>query len=156
MDSKGKAKVIKEKEIPTGETPKGGETVDSRSGKKDGKKRKRIKKIVYYDSDSSSSSHKDNNGSSIKKTIKQNYSKTSFNYSRIPYNANAYLLSIPFGKHPRFDGEDYSWWRHKMKNNLFSLHPNIWDIVENGMQHVDSDDENYNAIHMQNMIYKNT
>jgi hypothetical protein len=39
--------------------------------------------------------------------------------------------------------------------HLFSLHPSIWDIVENGMQYVDSDDENYNVIHMQEMILKN-
>jgi hypothetical protein len=32
-----------------------------------------------------------------------------------------------------------------MCNRLFSLHPSIWDIVENGMHVVDSDDENYNA-----------
>jgi amino acid transporter len=29
-------------------------------------------------------------------------------------------------------------------------------IVNNGMQCVDSDDENYNDIHMQEMIHKNT
>jgi hypothetical protein len=112
---------------------------------------------VYYDIDASSSSQKDNNNSSsIKKTVKQNYSKTSFNYSRIPYNLNAHLLSIPFGKPPHFDGEYYSWWSHKMRNHLFSFHPSIWDVVENRMQCVDSDDENYNAIHMQEMIHKNT
>jgi hypothetical protein len=36
-----------------------------------------------------------------------------------------------------------------MHNHLFSLHPSIWDIVENGMQCVDSDYENYNDTHMQ-------
>ncbi len=61
MDPKGKGKVTDEKEILSGNTPKGGETVDSGSGKnkKDGKKKKRIKKIVYYDSDASSSSPKE-------------------------------------------------------------------------------------------------
>jgi hypothetical protein len=52
-------------------------------------------------------------------------------------------------------GEDYSWWSHKMCNHLFSLHPSIWDVVENGMHVVDSDDENYIAIYMQEMIHKN-
>jgi hypothetical protein len=58
---------------------------------------KSIKKIVYYDSDASSSSpREDDDSSSIKKkTVKQNYSKTSFNYSCISYNANTHLLSIP-------------------------------------------------------------
>jgi hypothetical protein len=77
--------------------------------KKDGKK-KRIKKIVYYDSDASSSSPRedDDSSSTKKKAVKQNYSKTSFNYSRITYNANAHFLSIALGKPPHFDGEDYS------------------------------------------------
>jgi hypothetical protein len=66
---------------------------------------------VYYDNNASSSSPKeDDDIDSKKKTTKQNYSKTSFNYSRIPYGSNANLLSIPLGKPPHFDGEDYSWW----------------------------------------------
>jgi hypothetical protein len=65
-----------------------------------------------------------------KKTVNQNY---SFDYSRIPLNSNAHLLSIPLGKPPHFDGEDYSFWSHKMRSHLFSLHPSIWEVVENGM-----------------------
>jgi hypothetical protein len=158
MDPKGKGKVTDEKEIPSNKTPKG-ETIDSGSSKKkDGKKKKRINKIVYYDNDTSSSSPRedDKSSSTKKKSVEQNYSKTSFNCYRIPYNANAYLLSIPLGKPPHIDGEDYSWWSHKKRNHLISLHPSIRDIVENGMQCVDSDDENYNAIHAQEMVHKNT
>jgi hypothetical protein len=86
MDPKDKGKITdeKEKEVLSGDTPKGGETVDSGSSKnKKDKKKKRIKKIVYYDNDASSSSLKNNDDDIKKKTIKQNYSKTSFNYSRI-------------------------------------------------------------------------
>jgi hypothetical protein len=72
--------------------------------KRDGKKKRRIKKIIYYDSDASSSSPHDDD-SSKKKTVNQNY---SFDYSRIPFNSSAHLLSIPLGKPPHFDGEDYS------------------------------------------------
>jgi hypothetical protein len=98
---------------------------------KDGKKKKRIKKIVYYNSGTSSSSpREDDDSSSTKKNmVKQNYSKTSFNYFFIPYNSNAHLLSIPLGKSPHFDGEYYSRWSHKMRNHLFSLHPSIWDVI---------------------------
>ena len=39
----------------------------------------------------------DDNSLSKKKTVNQNY---SFDYSRIPYNSNAHLLSIPLGKPP--------------------------------------------------------
>jgi hypothetical protein len=101
-------------------------------------KKRRIKKTIYYDSDASSSSPKydDGDSSSKKNTVNQNY---SFDYSRIPYNSNAHLLSIPLGKPPHFDGEDYSFWSHKMRSHLFSLHPNIWEIIENGM-HFDSTD----------------
>jgi hypothetical protein len=72
---------------------------------------KHIKNILYYDSDASSSSPRgdDDSSSTKKKTIKQNYSKTYFNYSRINYNSNTHLLSITLAKPPHFDGDDYSW-----------------------------------------------
>jgi hypothetical protein len=143
MDPKDKGIVIneKEKETVNNNEPKGEEPINSGS-KKDGKKKRRIKKIVYYDSGDSSSSPKeddDGDSSSKQKTVKQNYSKTSFDYSHFPYNSNAHVLSIPLGKPPHFDGEDYSFWSHKMRNHLFSLHPSIWEIVENGI-HFDSSD----------------
>jgi hypothetical protein len=71
----------------------------------------------------------------LKKLVNQNY---SFDYSRIPFNSNAHLLSIPLGKPPHFDGEDYSFW-------------SIWEIVENGM-HFDSTD---NPVCINEQIHKN-
>jgi hypothetical protein len=113
MDPKGKGIVIddKEKETINNNEPKGDKTINSGSNyKKDGKKKRRIKKIVYYDSDTSSSSPKDDDDdSSKKKTVNQNY---TFDYSCIPYNTNAHLLSIPLGKPPHFDGEYYSFSSH--------------------------------------------
>jgi hypothetical protein len=82
MDPKGKGKVTDEKETKILSSDKEGESVDSRSDKtkKDRKKKKHIKKIMYYDSDASSSlPNEDDNIDSKKKTVKQNYSKTSFN-----------------------------------------------------------------------------
>jgi hypothetical protein len=69
--------------------------------KRDGKKKRCIKNIIYYDSDTSSSSPRDDDddSSSKRKTVNQNY---SFDYSRIPYNSNAHLLSIPLGKRSCF------------------------------------------------------
>jgi hypothetical protein len=132
MDPKGKGMVIndKEKESFINE-PKDDKPTDSGSShkKKDGKKKRRIKKIVYYNSDESSSYQRDNDDEK-KKTVNSNF---SFDYSRIPQNSNAHLLSIPLGKPPHFDGEDYGFWSHKMRSHLFSLHPSIWEIVENGM-----------------------
>jgi hypothetical protein len=151
MDPKGKGMVAndKEKESFLNE-PRDDKPTDSGSShkKRDGKKKRCIKKIIYYDSDASSSSPHDDDSSSKKKSVNQNY---SFDYSRIQYNSNAYLISIPLRKLPHFDGEDYSFWRHKMCSYLFSLHPSIWEIVENGM-HFDSTD---NAMFINEQIHKN-
>jgi hypothetical protein len=152
MDPKGKGMVVndKEKESIFNE-PRDDKPTDSGSShkKRDGKKKRHIKKIIYYDSDASSSSPRDDDDSSSKKkTINRNY---SFDHSRIPYNLNAHLLSIPLGKPPHLDGEDYSFWSHKMRSHLFSLHPSIWEIVENGM-HFDSMD---NPMLINEQIHKN-
>jgi hypothetical protein len=61
------------------------------------------------------------------------------------------LLSIPLGKPPHIDGEDYRFWSHKMCSHLFSLHPSIWEIVENGM-HFDSTDS---PMFINEQIHKN-
>jgi hypothetical protein len=108
MDPKGKGMMVndKEKESIFNE-PRDDKPTDSGSShkKKDGKKKRRIKKIVYYDSDESSSSPRDDDYDEKKKPVNSNF---SFVYSRIPYNSNAHLLSIPLGKPPHFDGEDYT------------------------------------------------
>jgi hypothetical protein len=154
MDSKGKGIMIndKEKETLNIDEPKGDKPTDSCSNsKRKDRKKRRIKKIIYYDSDTSSSSPKDDDDDDSftkKKMMNQNY---SFEYSQIPYNYNAHLLSIPLGKPPHFDGEDYSFWSHKMHSHLFSLHPSIWEVVENRM-HFDSSD---NAIFINEQIHKN-
>jgi hypothetical protein len=100
MDPKGKGMVIndKEKESLLNE-PREDKPTDSGSShkKRDRKKKRHIKKNIYYDSDTSSSSPRDDDdedSSLKKKTVNQNY---SFDYSRIPYNLNAHLLSIPLG-----------------------------------------------------------
>jgi hypothetical protein len=90
----------KEKKTLYVDEPKGDKPTDlgSNNKRKDGKKKRRIKKIIYYDSDAFSSSPRDDEDSSMKKKmINQNY---SFDYSRMSYNSNAHLLSIPLGKPP--------------------------------------------------------
>src|SRR5688500_13420544 len=155
MDPKGKGIVIndKEKESFVNE-PRDDKSNDSGSGhrRRDGKKKKtrRIKEIVYYDSDESTSSQKDDDHNEYerKKPVNSNF---SFDYSRIPQSTNAHLLSIPLGKPPHFDGEDYGFWSHKMRSHLFSLHPSIWEIVESGM-HFDSTDS---PMFINEQIHKN-
>ena len=151
MDPKGKGMVVNdnEKEYIFNE-PRDDIVNDSGSSqkRKDGKKKRRIKMIVYYDNDESSSSQKDDEYEEKKKTVNSNF---SFDYSRIPQSSNAHLLSIPLGKPPHFDGEDYGFWSHKMRSHLFSLHPSIWEIVENGMQFDSSD----NSMFINEQIHKN-
>jgi hypothetical protein len=154
MDPKGKGMVIndKEKETLYVNEPKYDKPTDSSSShkKRDGKKKMCIKNIIYYDNDTSSPPRNDDDedSSSKKKTVNQNY---SFDYSCISYNLNAHLLSIPLGKPPHFDGEDYSFWSHKMCSHLFSLHPSIWEIVENGMHF----DNTNNPIFINEQMHKN-
>jgi hypothetical protein len=151
MDPKGKGMVVNDKEKESFlNKPRDDKPTDSGSShkKKDGKKKRRIKKIVYYDSDESSSSPRDDDYDEKKKPVN---SKFSFDYSRIPYNSNAHLLSISLGKPLHFDGEDYAFWSHKMHSHLFSLHPSIWEIVENGMQF----DRMDNPVFINEQIHKN-
>jgi hypothetical protein len=51
---------------------------------------------------------------------------------------NFEYYTIPLGT-PHFEGDDYSFWSHKIRSHLFSLHPSIWEIVENRM-HFDNSD----------------
>jgi hypothetical protein len=154
MDPKGKGMVVNNNENESifneskdDKPTDSGSSHKRREGKK--KKTRRIKEIIYYDdSDESTSSQKDDDDYEKKKTVNSNF---SFDYSRIPQSTNAHLLSIPLGKPPHFDGEDYGFWSHKMRSHLFSLHPSIWEIVENGM-HFDSSDS---PMFINEQIHKN-
>jgi hypothetical protein len=150
MDPKGKGMVVNDNEKESiFNKPRDDKVNDSGSSqnKKDRKKKRHIRKVVYYDSDESSSSQKDDEYEEKKKTVNSNF---SFDYSCIPHNSNAHLLSIPLGKPPHF-GEDYGFWSHKMRSHLFSLHPSIWEIVVNGMQFDSSD----NSMFINEQIHKN-
>jgi hypothetical protein len=89
-----------------------------------------MKKVVYFEIDSSSPSTSGSNAASItsKRQERKKYSKIPLHYPRIPKHTP--LLSVPLGKPPTFDGEDYSWWSDMMRYHLTSLHKSIWDVVE--------------------------
>jgi hypothetical protein len=121
------------REIMTGEKPAdSGRTLSRDSGnkykeessssikshRKGDKKKKKMKKVVYYETDSSSPS--------------TSSSESSTNSKRHESKSIAPLLSVPLGKPPYFDGEDYCMWSDKMRHHLTSLHEIIWDIVEFG------------------------
>jgi hypothetical protein len=68
--------------------------------------KKKMKKVVYYETDSSSPSTSSSESSTTSKGHeRKKYSKMSLRYPRI--SKHAPLLSVPLGKPPYFDGEDY-------------------------------------------------
>jgi hypothetical protein len=101
--------------------------------------------VVYYETDSSSPSTSGSDTPSVtsKRHERKKFSKIPLRYPRIPKHTP--LLSVPLGKPPAFNGEDYSRWSEMMKFHLTSLHTNIWDIVEFGVQVPSVGDEDYDA-----------
>jgi hypothetical protein len=92
-----------------------------------------MKKVVYYETDSSSPSTSGTESSTTsKRHERKKYSKMPLRYPCI--SKHAPLLSVPLGKPPYFDGEDYCMWSDKMRHHLTSLHESIWGIVEIGAQ----------------------
>jgi hypothetical protein len=110
-----------------------------------GDKKKIMKKVVNYETDSSSTSTSGSNTASVtsKRHERKKYSKMTLRYPHI--SKRAPLLSIPLGKPPYFDGEDYYMWSDKMRHHLTSLHASIWDTVEFGAQVHAVGDEDYDS-----------
>jgi hypothetical protein len=108
-----------------------------------GDKKKKMKKVVYYETDSSSPSTSGSESASVtsKRHERKKYSKMSLRYPYI--SKRTPLLSVPLGKPPMFDGEDYCMWSDKMRHHLTSLHKSIWDIVEYGAHVPKEGDKEY-------------
>jgi hypothetical protein len=147
------------REIVTGDKPaSSGRTLSRESGHKHkeessssnkthrkGDKKKKMKKVVYYETDSSSPSTSSSSDSSVasKRHERKKYSKMPLRYPRI--SKHAPLLSVPLGKPPYFDGDDYCMWSDKMRHHLTSLHESIWDIVLFGAQVPQVGDKDYDS-----------
>jgi hypothetical protein len=110
-----------------------------------GDKHKRMRKVVYYETDTSSTSTSGFDAPSVtsKRQERKKYSKIPLCYPRIPKHTP--LLSVPLGKPPTFDGEDYARWSDMMRYHLTSLHKSIWDVVEFGVQVPSVGDEDYDT-----------
>jgi hypothetical protein len=110
-----------------------------------GDKNNKMKKVVYYETDSSlpSTSGSDTPSVTSKRHERKKFSKIPLRYPRI--SKRTPLLSVPLGKPPVFDGEDYCMWSDKMRHHLTSLHTSIWDIVEFGAQVPSVGDEGYDS-----------
>jgi hypothetical protein len=79
----------------------------------------------------------------LKRQERKKYGKMPLRYPRIPKRAP--LLSVPLGKPPYFDGEDYCMLSDKMRHHLTSLHESICDIIEFGAQEPQVGDEDYDS-----------
>jgi hypothetical protein len=147
------------REIVTSDKPTGsGKTLSRESGNKykeessssikshrrGDKKKNKMNKVVYYETDSSTPSTSGTESSTTSKRHEhKKYSKMPLRYPRI--SKRALLLSVPLGKPPYFDGEDYCMWSDKMRYHLTSLHESIWNIVEFGAQTPQVGDEDYDS-----------
>jgi hypothetical protein len=67
------------------------------------------------------------------------YNSMSFNYDNMP-STTAYT-SIPIGKTPYFDGTYYNQWKHCMKNYLYSISPKVWQVVCDGVEFSNEDEQ---------------
>ena len=107
--------------------------------------KKKMKKVVYYETDSSSpsTSGSDTPFVTSKRHERKKFSKIPLRYPRI--SKRTPLLSVPLGKPPVFDGEDYNMWSDKMRHHLTSLHTSIWNVVEFGVQVPSIGDEDYDS-----------
>jgi hypothetical protein len=121
------------------------ESSSSIKSQRRGDKKKKMKKVVYYGTDSSSpsTSGSESTSSISKHHEHKKYSKMPLRYPRI--SKRTLLLSVPLGKLPVFDGEDYSMWSDKMRHHLTSLHKSICDIVEYGAQVPKEGDKDYDS-----------
>src|SRR5688572_29807908 len=110
-----------------------------------GDKHKRMRKVVYYETDTSSTSTFDSDAPSVtsKRQERKKFSKIPSHYPRT--SKHTPLLSVPLGKPPTFDGEDYARWSDLMKFHLTSLHKSIWNVVEFGAQVPSIGDEDYDT-----------
>src|SRR5688572_21653629 len=117
----------------------------SHKSHRSGDKKNKMKKVVYYETDSSSPSTSGSDAPSItsKRHERKKFSKTPLCYPCI--SKRTPLLSVPLGKPPIFDGEDYCMWSDKMRHHLTSLHASIWDIIEFDAQEPSVGDEGYDS-----------
>jgi hypothetical protein len=70
---------------------------------------------------------------------KPSYNSMSFNYDNMP-NTITYT-SIPVDKAPYFDETCYNQWKHCMKFYLYSISPEVWQVVCDGVEFSDEDEQ---------------
>jgi hypothetical protein len=63
----------------------------------------------------------------------------SFNYNNMS-SFTAYT-SVPVDKAPYFDGSDYNQWKHYMKNYLYSISAEVWQVICDGVDFPEEDEQ---------------
>jgi hypothetical protein len=74
-----------------------------------------------------------------KKLNKFSYNAMSFNYNNMSIFTT--YTSIPVGKAPYFDGTNYNQWKHCIKSYLYSISPEVWQVVCNDVDFMKDDEE---------------
>jgi hypothetical protein len=70
---------------------------------------------------------------------KSSYNSMSFNYDNMS-STTAYT-SIHVAKDPYFDGTCYNEWKHCIKNYLYSISPEVWQVICDGVDFSDDDEQ---------------
>jgi hypothetical protein len=70
---------------------------------------------------------------------KPSYNSMSFNYDNMS-NTTAYT-SIPVGKASYFDGTCYNQWKHCIKNYLYPISPEVWQVICDDVDFPDDDEQ---------------
>jgi hypothetical protein len=149
--SHGKASSEESRNKEKGKEKKSPSHKSRRSGDK-----KKMRKVVYYETDTSSPSTSGSDTPSVtsKRHERKKFSKIPLRYPRI--SKHTPLLSVPLGKPPTFDGEDYARWSDMMRYHLTSLHKSIWDVVEFGVQVPSVGDEDYDEDEVAQIVHFNS
>src|SRR6266498_2526619 len=86
-----------------------------------------MKKMEKQETPSSSPKKSDSNK-------QHEYTRNSFDYSKMQGNFSSNFISVPLGKAPLLDGLNYADWVNKMKMHLIALHPSLWEVVNVGVR----------------------
>jgi hypothetical protein len=136
------ASIVETFTTPTVEEPmKKIEKLSSELSKLKAKNKKDKKNVSASDNDDSSYEEEASNKveRDKKKHNKPSYNAMSFNYNHMP-SSTAYT-SMPVGKSPYFDGTNYNQWKYCMKNYLYSISPEVWQVVCDGVDFLKDDEE---------------
>jgi hypothetical protein len=74
-----------------------------------------------------------------KKRDKSSYNAMPFNYNHMP-SSMAYTF-VPVDKASYFNGTNYNQWKHCMKSYLYSISPEVWQVVCDGVDFSEYDEE---------------